>query len=396
MRHVVRPPLRVGHARRVSWVAPTKRRVIIARSYWLDLFTGKTWDEFLAAGGTVSGFRETRCPTVFRMKPGDYLLCYMTGISRWIGVLEITGEPFKGEDPIWKDEVFPCRVPVKVISALKPETAVPVLDMRETLSVFAGLKNPNLWSGAFRGSPAKWKQTDGDAIVAALADAAEHPTIRRVDAKKLARRPVATASDIGPVTIPADTEEPELLETPLGEDAAAATAHTEIQALLLKLGAAMGLDVWVAGNDRSRTYSGTALGDMPRITDRLPTQFAAHAQKIVSLIDVLYLDGPAIVAAFEVESTTSIYSGLLRMADLLALQPNVNIPLYIVAPDDRRERVLQEVNRPTFTRLNLAAVCGYIPFSAIRDEVAKGGRYLQYLRPAFLAELAEPCLVEEA
>jgi hypothetical protein len=370
--------------------------VTIARNYWLDLFTGKTWDEFLAAGGTVSGFRETRCATVFRMKQGDYLLCYLTGISRWIGVLEVTGEPFKSTDRIWNDEVFPCRVPVRVISALKPETAVPVLDMRETLSVFLGLKNPNLWSGAFRGSPAQWKPKDGEAIVAALADAAEHPTIRPVDAKKLARRPMATASEIGPVTIPAEGDENELTGAPLSEDLAAATVHTEIQALLLKLGAAMGLDVWVAGNDRNRTYEGMALGAMPRTSDRLPTQFAAHAQKIVSLIDVLYLDGPAIVAAFEVESTTSIYSGLLRMADLLALQPNVNIPLYIVAPDDRRDRVLQEVNRPTFTRLNLAAVCGYIPFSAIRDEIAKGGRYLQYLRPEFLAELAEPCLIEEA
>jgi hypothetical protein len=72
----------------------------IAEAYWLDLFTGKTWDEFLAAGGMVSGFRETRCKTVFRMRPGDYLLCYMTGISRWIGVLEITGEAFKSTEPI--------------------------------------------------------------------------------------------------------------------------------------------------------------------------------------------------------------------------------------------------------------------------------------------------------
>lgn len=103
--------------------------MIIARNYWLDLFTGKTWEEFLAAGGTVSGFRETRCPTVFRMKPGDYLLCYMTGISRWIGIFEVVGDPFKSTDSIWKDEVFPCRVPVRVVSALKPETSVPVLDM---------------------------------------------------------------------------------------------------------------------------------------------------------------------------------------------------------------------------------------------------------------------------
>jgi hypothetical protein len=47
------------------------------------------------------------------------------------------------------------------------------------------------------------------------------------------------------------------------------------------------------------------------------------------MIDVLWLDGNAIVAAFEIESTTSIYSGLLRMSDLLAMQPNLNIPLFL-------------------------------------------------------------------
>jgi hypothetical protein len=30
------------------------------RNYWLDPFTGVTWKEFLAAGGDVSGFRESR------------------------------------------------------------------------------------------------------------------------------------------------------------------------------------------------------------------------------------------------------------------------------------------------------------------------------------------------
>jgi hypothetical protein len=54
----------------------------VARTYWLDLFTGTTWKEFLAAGGEVSGFRERRWKTVQQMKPGDYLLCYLTGISR--------------------------------------------------------------------------------------------------------------------------------------------------------------------------------------------------------------------------------------------------------------------------------------------------------------------------
>ena len=34
------------------------------------------------------------------------------------------------------------------------------------------------------------------------------------------------------------------------------------------------------------------------------------------------------------------------------MQPNLNIPLYIVAPGERRDKVVKEVNRPTFARLS--------------------------------------------
>ena len=76
------------------------------RNHWLDLFTGTTWDEFRKAGGTVTGFRDSRWKTVQKIRPGDYLLCYLTGVSRFIGILEVTGEPFKDSAPIWKDEAF--------------------------------------------------------------------------------------------------------------------------------------------------------------------------------------------------------------------------------------------------------------------------------------------------
>src|SRR5216684_3254757 len=97
------------------------------RQYWLDLFTYQTWSEFFAAGASVSGFRENRWKTVQSIKPGDYLLCYLTGVSRWIGLLEVTGPPFQDSKRIWAGAVFPARLPVKVISKLEPNTAVPVL-----------------------------------------------------------------------------------------------------------------------------------------------------------------------------------------------------------------------------------------------------------------------------
>ena len=40
------------------------------------------------------------------------------------------------------------------------------------------------------------------------------------------------------------------------------------------------------------------------------------------------------------------------MADLLALQPNMDIHLHIVAPDEKRDKVLKEIKRPVFSLLD--------------------------------------------
>lgn len=173
--------------------------------------------------------------------------------------------------------------------------------------------------------------------------------------------------------------------------------HTEIQWLLLKLGNDMGLDVWVARNDRNKSHKGNLFSELPRIKEELPLQFDEVTNQTIELIDVLWLQGNAITAAFEIESTTSIYSGLLRMSDLVSMQPNINIPLYIVAPDERREKVIKEVNRPTFARLTppLAEICRYIPFSTLKDTIPNIESMLSYLKPDYLEELSESCEIEE-
>jgi hypothetical protein len=108
-----------------------------------------------------------------------------------------------------------------------------------------------------------------------------------------------------------------------------------------------------------------------RLVDELPTQFNEATQRTIELIDVLWLKGNSIVAAFEVECTTSVYSGLLRMSDLLALQPNLQLRLFLVAPDDRRSKVEQEILRPTFSLREhpLAKICGFLSFSKLVEQV---------------------------
>jgi hypothetical protein len=368
--------------------------VSTASSYWLDLFTGKTWGEFLEADGAVSGFRRSRWKTVQRIRPGDELLCYLTGVSRFIGLLRVVSEPFLDTTPIWSDEEFPCRLKVDVEVALEPETAVPVRLLSDRLSVFQNLQNPRAWTGHFRGSPARWKTDDGDAVKQALLDARQNPVSRPVDPSKLRQRPRAEHTPIGPVTIP----EPEVEFLPPPEDGyPAPTVHTEMQYLLLQLGSQMGFEVWVAQNDRGKAFGSHSFEDVPGLQSELKIPFDYATNRTVRLIDVLWLRGTNVIAAFEIESTTSIYSGLLRMADLITMHPNLNIPLYIVAPDDRREKVLTEVNRPTFSHLipPLATMCRLITFSSLREHMERASEFVRYLRPEFLEELSETCEVEE-
>jgi hypothetical protein len=151
--------------------------------------------------------------------------------------------------------------------------------------------------------------------------------------------------------------------------------------------------VWVARNDRNRKWNGRVLGSLPRILEQLPTQFNDVTTRTIELIDVLWLSGNSIIAAFEVERTTSIYSGLLRMSDLLSLQPNLNIDLYLVAPDERRDKVEQELLRPTFSLREkpLADICGFLPFGTLcekLDGIRKLGLSAS-LKPTFLKTTAE-------
>jgi hypothetical protein len=180
----------------------------------------------------------------------------------------------------------------------------------------------------------------------------------------------------------ADIEEPEEIEI--------TTPHTEIQWLLLKLGSEMGLQVWVANNDRSKQYDGVRFDSLPKLLRKLPQRFDEATQRTVELIDVLWLDGQAILAAFEIENSTSIYSGLLRMSDLTAMQPDIRIPLYIVAPDERERKVRIEINRPTFSKAtNLADRCRYISYSALRAAIERAEGIASHLAPSFIEAFSQ-------
>lgn len=154
--------------------------------------------------------------------------------------------------------------------------------------------------------------------------------------------------------------------------------HTEVQGWLRDLGLALGFDVWIASNDRGRSYGGGRLADgcLSVLPEALTSLAAADA---VRLIDVLWLEGGQVSAAFEVEHSTSIYSGIVRMLDLALSGESAALQgLYLVAPDKREEDVRAQLVRPAFSRVADLHV-RYLPYSELdqhRNAIARFGRGL--------------------
>ncbi|MBI2385332.1 MAG: hypothetical protein HYV14_04880 [Elusimicrobia bacterium] len=140
--------------------------------------------------------------------------------------------------------------------------------------------------------------------------------------------------------------------------------HSRMQHLLITVGRALNCDVHVARNDRHRSFEGESfsLRTLPRLP---PLALSDEVLDTVSLIDVLWLRRGTgdIVCAFEVEKSTSIYSGMLRLQDLALSLPGCPCGLYLVAPDEREGDVLAQMSRPAFLKTGLEF--SYIPFGEL-------------------------------
>lgn len=362
-------------------------------NFWLDLFSRKTWEEFRNAGANVSGFPPSRRRAVQQVRKGDYFLCYLIGDKRFIGILEVLSAPYEDTAPLYSEGEYSCRLKVKPLVMLTPETAVLFHEIKSNLSFWDESAPPGAWGVYFRRSLVKWDERDGKVVIDAIRNAEAKPKETPLSPEPKCRPKTVDATEIGAVTVP----EPDESEATTEQTGVQTTEHTEIQWRLLKLGSDMGCDIWVARNDRNRVYDGNRFNELPRLKTNLLLMPDPAVNSTIELIDVLWLRGNQIIAAFEIESTTSIYSGLLRMADLIAMIQNINIPLFIVAPDRRREKVITEINRPTFRNLSppLREICRYIPFDRLRAGVNRTEAFIRFLRPEFLEDLSESCEIDD-
>lgn len=299
---------------------------------------------------------------------GDYLVILVN--KAVAGLAVVSGEPYTSKQRVWDNGVFPNRIDIQFTHAFLPENRLPVLGkIRDVLTSTWGTRY-----GLGILNQQLLQDESADTIINIVKNRPNnlHDIQKRLDEflaeakrergspkrakKKRARQPTA-------VETVSQTEE----ETRSKKEE---SAHLKAQHELIRLGRATGCSVWVASNDKNKKYKGNSLGEL--CLKALPNLgLSTEATKRISLIDVIWIKQNGPVCAFEVEETTSVYSGLLRMSDLISVVPALNIKLFIVAPKDRENKVMAELSRPTFQKIGLSEFCRFIATQDLEKLVTK-------------------------
>jgi hypothetical protein len=329
-----------------------------------------------------------------RVISGDMLICYMTRLSRWIGALRVIDGPFIDDKPIFlsENDPFVVRFRVRPLVWLEVEKAIPIHAemIWNGLSFTRGLeKGSTAWTGKVRGSLVRLDDKDGKLLFDLLQKQSVGGEIYALDdedTRKLATHTVNRPDKIVAVSVPDDSNQ---INDEKPEPEVTVRESIQIQALIAGIGDRMGLSIWLPRSDRGAVLT-ELRSNLNNLLDRLPLNYDDTTLRTIEQIDVLWLRGRSIVRAFEVEHTTSVYSGILRMADLLALQPNMDIKLHIVAPSTKRDKVFSEIRRPVFSLLEkgpLADSCTYLSYDSLRELASD--KHLAHLSDSVLDEYAE-------
>jgi len=143
--------------------------------------------------------------------------------------------------------------------------------------------------------------------------------------------------------------------------------HTEMQYHLLKIGNSLGYDVICASNDKSKSYNGNNFSFL--CLDKFPEMNTdSDTASTIKLIDVLWYQKGTnnVIAAFEVEKSTSIYSGILRLTDLSYSIADGDEIFYLIVPNKREKDVCLQLCRPAIK--GLQTKIKYILFSDLRKD----------------------------
>ncbi len=124
--------------------------------------------------------------------------------------------------------------------------------------------------------------------------------------------------------------------------------HTTMIAILAEVGKANGYEIWIGKREQGDPLAEafpSRDGDLRQYVSRSSLQELKNAQNIedVEYIDVLWLEGDLVKAAFEIEATTSMTEALKRGSNIES-----SVPKYLVIPQEREDQLLRKLRSPLF------------------------------------------------
>jgi len=126
-------------------------------------------------------------------------------------------------------------------------------------------------------------------------------------------------------------------------------AHTYIIAILEEVGKAQGYDIWIGRNEQGDPLAEAfpnREGELRQYMTRSSLAGLTNAENTedVEQVDVLWLKGDQVKAAFEIESTTSMTEALKRGSNI---EPSVS--KYLVLPQEREDQLSRKLRSPLFS-----------------------------------------------
>jgi hypothetical protein len=122
--------------------------------------------------------------------------------------------------------------------------------------------------------------------------------------------------------------------------------HSEIIAVLAEVGQALGYKIWI-GKKEQTDFAAGIIGAKKLLQNYVDADLSKVSGiedlKTVEMIDLLWIKGNKVVAAFEVESTTTMTSGLVRGSNL-----SQDVPKYMIIPQEREEQLQRKMKSPMF------------------------------------------------
>lgn len=283
-------------------------------------------------GSLVEDNEGKAVPAITRIneiKPGDRIVYYCTGDSVIKGIYEVV-QPLYAEEKQWPGSPF--QFEIKPIIELEDP-----LDFRlllSSLELLSGLPDLRKWGMILMGitnSVKPLSEHDYNLIEESLTKAQKQSNIEKEEV---------------------EGKEPNYRQ------------HLLLQHQIAEWGLNNDFRVHIATGDKNK------IGEkLPRILDDIPKFHRDLIVDIAKRIDVLFFEKERdiLTHAFEVEHTTNIYSGLLRLNDIAESYPSKEVKFYIVSHKDNKDKFYRELERPSFYLLSRYG-CEFVDYEQVAEQ----------------------------